>query len=43
MTNYLSNLIHGEEEPFYPGVYNDLNQLVDYSTMMRPGQGALSE
>ena len=41
MTNYLSNLIHGENEPFYPEVYNDLNQLVDYSTMMRPGQGPI--
>jgi len=41
MTNYLSNLIHGDEEPFFPGEYNQLNQLVDYSTMMRPGQGPL--
>jgi len=42
MTNYLTNLIHGEEnEPFFPGDMNQLDQFVDYSTMMRPGQGPI--
>ena len=42
MTNYLSNLIHGENEPFYPGDYvPETDSLVDYATMMRPGQGPL--
>ena len=41
MTNYLSNLIHGEEEPFYPGDINDLGEVVNYATMMRPGQGPI--
>ena len=42
MTNYLSNLIHGEEEPFYPDIYvPQTDSLVNYATMMRPGQGPL--
>jgi len=42
MTNYLSNLIHGEEEPFYPDIYvPETDSLVNYATMMRPGQGPI--
>jgi hypothetical protein len=42
MTNYLSNLIHGENEPFYPGDYiPKTDSMVNYATMMRPGQGAI--
>jgi len=42
MTNYLTNLIHGEENaPFFSGDLNQLGEFVDYATMMRPGQGPL--
>ena len=42
MTNYLSNLIHGEDEPFYPTEYvPQTGQVVNYATMMRPGQGPI--
>jgi hypothetical protein len=43
MTNYLSHLIHGEDEPFYPGIYNQYDDYVNYATMMRPGQGPIGE